>query len=211
MSSPSARAFTSAFVGEPHAEKIGSPELLPQANLPEFCFIGRSNAGKSSLLNRLCGRKTLAPISRQPGRTRHLTFYTFGGTKPYLRFVDLPGYGYNALSKAHSKHFAQLMKSYLVNRPNLLRAYLLSDGAAGIKDTDRAMMKTLADAGVSFRLLLTKVDRAKVAAEIDPGIPGELSHFLTARPDPLATSAKVGTGLAELQTEILSLATAWHG
>lgn len=179
---------------------------LPDADRPEVAFIGRSNVGKSSLINALTGRNKLARTSNTPGRTQELNFFDLGEGAMYL--VDLPGYGYAKRSKSLIANWTKLMKDYLRGRPNLRRVCLLIDGRHGLKDSDTEFMKMLDEAGVAYQIVLTKADkvkkkeRDKLVARTSAAI---LKHA-AAFPTPWPVSALKGTGLAELRAAITQIA-----
>lgn len=180
---------------------------LPAATLPEVAFAGRSNVGKSSLLNALTGRKTLARTSNTPGRTRELNFFDLGGR---LVLVDLPGYGFARASKTDRARWNRTLRDYLRGRPNLRRLCLLVDARHGIKESDEEMMAMLDAAAVVYQVVLTKCD--KVPATARPGVAGAAAAALkshpAALPEPLLTSAREGAGIARLRAELAALAAA---
>src|SRR6185436_14500502 len=133
---------------------------IPQTRLPEVAFVGRSNVGKSSLVNALTGRKTLARVSNTPGRTREINFFNLGGR---LMLADLPGYGYAKVSKAEHARWTELIFAYLRGRPNLRRAVVLIDARRAPLPNDIEVMELLDRAAVSYQLVLTKVDKLKPA------------------------------------------------
>jgi GTP-binding protein len=187
--------------------QFGAADLkqLPDAGHPEVAFAGRSNVGKSSLVNALTGRKTLARTSHTPGRTQQLNFFLLG-EKLYL--VDLPGYGYAKVSKTQVKAWTKTVKSYLRGRPNLRRVCLLIDGRHGIKPVDRELMDMLDEAAVSFQVVLTKCDKVK-PSELQQRLAAtgaELKTHTAAYPDIAVTSAHKATGIEELRAEIAALA-----
>src|SRR5580692_2775312 len=139
---------------------------LPPEGVPEVAFVGRSNAGKSSLINALTGRKTLARVSQTPGRTRELNFFNLGGK---LMLVDLPGYGYAKASKTMAMEWQALIFAYLAGRATLRRVILLIDGRRGPMETDLAVMELLDKSAVSYVLVLTKTDEMK-PAEIEASV-----------------------------------------
>jgi len=144
------------------ADKIDG--LPPMASL-EIAFAGRSNVGKSSLLNALTGRKALARTSNTPGRTQQLNFFNLGPDieAPRLRLVDMPGYGYAAVSKEKIANWTRLMKEFLRGRASLARVFVLIDGRHGVKDVDGDMLKLLDSSGVSYQIVLTKRDEVKLS------------------------------------------------
>jgi GTP-binding protein len=176
---------------------------LPPADLPEVAFAGRSNVGKSSLINAVTGRKDLARASTAPGRTREINFFL---ADDKLRLVDLPGYGFAKVSRSAARKFQDLGRSYLRGRPNLKRAYLLIDSRHGLKAVDEEAMAAFDTAAVSYQIVLTKADKLK-PREVDAVVADTLrkvSRRPAAFPRVLATSAEKGTGVAELRAEILA-------
>jgi GTP-binding protein len=180
---------------------------IPAAKLPEIAFAGRSNVGKSSLVNALTGRKALARVSNTPGRTRQINFFDLGGR---LMLADLPGYGYARVSKADSARWTELVFSYLRGRPNLRRVILLIDSRRGLLENDREVMELLDQAAVSYQLVLTKSDKlkAKELTEIEQDVTAESKRHGAAHPQILATSSETGQGIPELRAELAALALA---
>lgn len=182
-------------------------DQLPDAELPEIAFAGRSNVGKSSLVNALTGRKTLARTSNTPGRTQQLNFFNLGG---HLMLVDLPGYGYAKVSKTQVEAWTRTLKAFLRGRVTLRRACLLVDSRHGIKDLDREMMDMLDEAAVVYQIVLTKVDKLKKgelenrAREVE----AEMAKRAAAFPVLALTSSEKGTGIAELRAGLAEL-TSW--
>jgi GTP-binding protein len=178
---------------------------LPEPALPEIAFAGRSNVGKSSLLNALTNRKTLARTSNTPGRTRELNFFDLAGR---LMLVDLPGYGYARAPKTEIARWNTTLRDYLRGRPNLQRACLLVDSRHGIKDVDREMMTMLNASAVVYRVVLTKADKPKSAeiARLIEAVATEMSNHPAALPEPIVTSARKGIGIDELQADLATLA-----
>jgi len=188
------------------AAAAGGEASLPPARGTEIAFAGRSNVGKSSLINALTGRKALARISRTPGRTQELIFFAGGGR---LRIVDMPGYGYAAAAKAKIAAWTELIHAYLRGRANLARVYLLIDARHGLKDTDAATLDALGNAAVSHQIVLTKADTLK-AAELAAAIAAAeeaLKQRPAAFPAVLATSAHDGAGIPELRAAVAKLLT----
>src|SRR5215216_4606842 len=140
---------------------VGTIDRLPPMHGVEIAFAGRSNVGKSSLINALTGRKALARTSHTPGRTQELIFFS---ASPALRIVDMPGYGYAEAPKAKVQAWNALIHAYLSGRSNLARVYVLIDARHGLKETDEAVLKTLDVAAVSYQIVLTKADQPKKAA-----------------------------------------------
>jgi GTP-binding protein len=176
-------------------------EQLPPPNLPEIAFAGRSNVGKSSLINALVGRHGLARASNEPGRTREVNFFVLDEK---VRLVDLPGYGFARASKKTVDKFQNLGRAYLRGRPNLKRVYLLIDARHGLKGPDKEALDALDLAAVSYQLVLTKADKIK-PAELEQTVAATLkaiSRRPAAFPRVAATSAEKGAGLPELRAEI---------
>ena len=178
---------------------------LPEPTLPEIAFAGRSNVGKSSLLNALTNRKSLARTSNTPGRTRELNFFDLAGR---LMLVDLPGYGYARAAKTEIARWNATLRDYLRGRPNLQRLCLLVDSRHGIKDGDREMMAMLDSAAVVYRVVLTKADKPKTAEveRIVADVAAEMKNHPAALPAPIVTSARTSIGVAELQHDLAMLA-----
>jgi GTP-binding protein len=180
---------------------------LPNDGKPEIAFAGRSNVGKSSLINALTGQKSLARVSVTPGRTRELNFFTLGkGDAFYL--VDMPGYGYARASKAEVKGWTRLIQDYLKGRRELKRVFLLIDARHGLKASDREIMTLMDEAAVSYQGVLTKADKPKAGdlAAIEEKVVSELAKRPAAFPQLIATSARTGAGLPELRAAIALLA-----
>jgi len=177
---------------------------LPPVGAPEIAFAGRSNVGKSSLINALTGRSALARVSHTPGRTQQLNFFHLGDR---LDLVDMPGYGYAAVAKAKSAAWGVLARDYLRGRPSLMRVFVLVDGRHGIKDSDEATMTALDAAAVSYAVVLTKRDEVKVAernARVEATLEA-LRKRPAAYPETLFTSARTGEGVADLRAHIAEL------
>jgi GTP-binding protein len=177
---------------------------LPEAIVPEVAFAGRSNVGKSSLLNALTNRSGLARTSNTPGRTQELNFFDVGDPLR-LRLVDMPGYGFAKAPKDLARKWRFLVNDYLRGRTALKRALLLVDSRHGLKDVDREVMKMLDDAAVSYHIVLTKADKIKpteLAAMIEQTAAEARSHA-AAHPLILTTSSQKGDGLAQLRGAVL--------
>ena len=182
----------------------GSLQSLPRAARPEIAFAGRSNVGKSSLINALTGRNGLARTSNTPGRTQELIF--FGGPQP-LVLVDLPGYGYAAAAKSKVAAWTGLIHDYLRGRATLARVYVLIDARHGLKDVDNGVLDTLGKAGVSHEIVLTKCDQVSEAelAERSAAVREAMRKRPAAFPDLVVTSSRSGTGIPLLRAAIVRL------
>ncbi len=178
---------------------------LPPDDLPEIAFAGRSNVGKSSLVNALTGRKTLARTSRTPGRTQQIIFFNLGHR---LHLADLPGYGYAKVSKTQVADWTKLIHRYLKGRPSLRRVLLLIDGRHGIKPIDREIMDELDVAAVVYQVVLTKTDKVppKPLAAMVAATEKALAKRPAAHPRIAVTSANDGAGIADLRAELAALA-----
>ena len=185
------------------------PDNLPPLGPLEIAFAGRSNVGKSSLLNALTGRKALARTSHTPGRTQELNFFALGGPPgaEKLRLVDMPGYGYASASKEKIASWTRLMKDYLRGRSTLARVFVLVDGRHGVKDVDREMFDLLDQSAVSYQVVLTKRDEVK-KSEVEPRIAATLDALkrrAAAYPETIFTSSETGEGVAELRAAVAQL------
>jgi GTP-binding protein len=187
-----------------------APELkfLPDPQVPEIAFAGRSNVGKSSLLNALTNRNSLARTSNTPGRTQELNFFDVGQPLQ-MRLVDMPGYGFAEAPKDLVKRWRFLINDYLRGRAVLKRALVLIDSRHGLKDVDREVMRMLDDAAVSYHLVLTKGDKVKPSAlgALYETTMVEAAKHPAAHPSIFTTSSETGSGIAELRTAILEAAT----
>ena len=179
---------------------------LPADTLPEIAFAGRSNVGKSSLLNALTGRRMLARISKTPGRTRQINFFDLDGR---LMLVDLPGYGYAEAPKNEVRRWTALLRRYLQTRAALRRVCLLIDSRHGVKDSDYPMMLMLDDAGVSYQIVLTKTDKVGTSelASVAERTRAEMTARAAAHPELHMTSALQGRGIAALRAALAGFAT----
>jgi GTP-binding protein len=183
---------------------------LPPMGPPEVAFAGRSNVGKSSLLNALTGRKTLARVSNTPGRTQQLNFFALGGAPPdeKLRLVDLPGYGYAAVGRGKVDAWTKLIHAYMRGRASLARVYVLVDARHGLKAVDGEMFDLLDRAAMSYQVVLTKADAAKKPAERAARLAATreaLRKRPAAHPDVLVTSSETGEGVPALRAAIAQL------
>lgn len=184
---------------------VAKLDQLPPLGLPEIAFCGRSNVGKSSLVNALTGRGTLARTSNTPGRTQQLIFFELGAR---LIMVDLPGYGFAKVSKSTVESWTRLLKAYLKGRVTLRRACVLVDARHGLKPGDLDIMAMLDHAAVPYQIVLTKTDKVR-AADLDRHLADTAMALKThpaAFPEILATSARAGTGIAELRATLADLA-----
>ena len=192
-----------------------APDLkfLPDPDAPEIAFAGRSNVGKSSLLNRLTNRNALARTSNTPGRTQELNFFDVGaaedGGTPVLRLVDMPGYGFAKAPKDMVRRWRHLVNDYLRGRVMLRRALVLIDSRHGIKDVDREVMTMLDKAAVTYHVVLTKADKIKASelAAVTAATEAEARKHVAAHPKLLVTSSEKDLGIAELRAAILEAIT----
>lgn len=186
---------------------LSAPRLdhLPEADVPEIAFCGRSNVGKSSLLNALTGRKAIARTSVTPGRTQELNFFEVGEPTQF-RLVDMPGYGFAKAPMKVVERWRQLVRTYLRGRAVLKRTLVLIDARHGIKPVDAEMMRMLDEAAVGYRLVLTKADKIKASelAAVQAATEAEARKHPAAFPVVHATSAEKGLGIPELRAAVLS-------
>jgi GTP-binding protein len=177
---------------------------LPPADRIEVCFAGRSNVGKSSLINALTGRKALARASNTPGRTQEINFFALGAER-YL--VDLPGYGFAEAPKAVVAKWQALLRAYLAGRPTLRRAFVLVDARHGIKAPDEEIMGLLDRSAVTFQVVMTKADKvgaAALAATLE-AVKAGLARHAAAFPEIVVTSAETGAGIATLRAVVATV------
>ncbi len=183
---------------------LGMSDLaqLPESQVPEVAFAGRSNVGKSSLLNALTGRRDLARTSNTPGRTQQLNFFNISDR---LYLVDMPGYGYAKVSKKMRSAWDLLIFDYLRGRPNLRCVFMLIDARHGLKDSDIMLMEMLDEAAVPYRIVLTKADKEKKTGPIVAAIREELARHPAAWPEIQVTSSNEKIGIEELQQTIYGM------
>jgi len=181
-----------------------SLQHLPPSDFLEVAFAGRSNVGKSSLLNALTNRTGLARTSNTPGRTQELNFFDVG-TPPLLRLVDMPGYGFAKAPKDIARKWRYLVNDYLRGRQALRRALLLIDSRHGVKDIDRDVMAMLDEAAVSYHLVLTKADKPKASdlAAVEQAVAAEARSHPAAHPDIIITSCETRLGIDQLRRAVL--------
>ncbi|NDU99749.1 ribosome biogenesis GTP-binding protein YihA/YsxC [Pseudoroseicyclus tamaricis] len=200
-----AEAGRKLFAGEVEFLKgVVAMDGLPPADRPEICFAGRSNVGKSSLINALTGRKALARASNTPGRTQEINFFTLAESH-YL--VDLPGYGYAEAPLPKVQAWQRLLKAYLAGRPNLRRAFVLIDSRHGAKPVDEEIMQLLDSAAVTFQAVMTKADKVK-AADREKSLEttrAVLAKHPAAFPEIVLTSSEKGDGLEVLRAIIAQM------
>ncbi|MBY6218715.1 ribosome biogenesis GTP-binding protein YihA/YsxC [Qipengyuania aquimaris] len=185
---------------------LSAPQLkfLPEPTVPEIAFAGRSNVGKSSLLNALTGRKAIARTSVTPGRTQELNFFEVGEPTQF-RLVDMPGYGFAKAPVKVVEKWKNLVRTYLRGRQVLVRNLVLVDSRHGLKDVDREMMKMLDEAAVGYRIVLTKADKIKASelAKTVAAVEAEAKKHVAAYPHIHVTSSEKGMGIGELRAALL--------
>ena len=191
-------------------KSVPSLEFLPDTDRPEMALAGRSNVGKSSLINALVGHRGLARTSNTPGRTQELNFFEVPHAAMFL--VDMPGYGFAKSPEDKVDAWTKLVRDYLRGRPNLVRVFLLIDARHGIKSADEPIMDLLDEAAVSYQVVLTKIDKLKPAqvAAVVAATASALATHAAAYATLVATSSETSSGIPELRAEIAALAAA-HG
>jgi len=184
---------------------VASLGQLPDADRPEIAFAGRSNVGKSSLLNALTNRRALAKTSNTPGRTQQLNFFDLASA---LYLVDMPGYGYAKVSKSQKNEWNRLIRDYLKGRPNLRCVFVLVDARRGLKDSDKEIMEMLDEAGAAYRIILTKADKVKneELSAVKTATEAAIIKNAAAFPEALPTSAHKNGGIDDLRQVIASFA-----
>jgi GTP-binding protein len=207
LDDPAAREAGRHLFAQPCAFVAGVADLaqLPPSELPEVAFAGRSNVGKSSLINALTARGQLARISQTPGRTQQINLFDLGGR---LMLIDLPGYGFAQAPKPKVDAWQQLVRTYLRGRAGLMRTCLLIDARHGLKPSDLEFMAMLGEAAVAYQLVLTKVDQVRpgALAELTEALQAEIERKPGAHPEIIATSAREGTGIESLRAALATLA-----
>jgi GTP-binding protein len=185
---------------------VPSLEFLPESDRREIAFAGRSNVGKSSLINALVNQHGLARTSNTPGRTQELNFFETDGVPLFL--VDMPGYGFAQAPKSKVDQWTLLVKDFLRGRPSLARVFILIDARHGLKEADRGVMRLMDEAAVSYQAVLTKADKIKPTqlADVTRATETELGAHAAAHPVLCATSAQTGAGIPELRAEIARIA-----
>lgn len=183
---------------------VVSLNTMPEPGLPEIAFAGRSNVGKSSLINALVGRNNIARTSNTPGRTQEINFFDLGGR---MRMVDLPGYGFAKVPKEKVEQWTRLIKGYLRGRVILRRVCVLVDSRHGLKDVDKQIMTLLDDAGVGYQIILTKSDKISATAlqQVVEGTAGALKKHPAAHPEVWPTSSEKGLGIPELRASLAQI------
>lgn len=188
-------------------KSVPALEFLPEADRPEIAFAGRSNVGKSSLINAVVRKKGLARASNTPGRTQELNYFRATNINPSFFVVDMPGYGYAKAPKSMVEAWTRLVKDYLRGRPTLARVMLLIDARHGIKTIDGEIMRLLDEAAVSYQCVLTKADKItdKALAHVVAAASEAIRKHAAAYPEILATSSETGLGIPELRARIASI------
>ena len=184
---------------------VANIEGLEFSDIPEIAFLGRSNVGKSSLLNAITKKSKLAHTSKTPGRTQELNFFSIIIERPIINIVDMPGYGFAKASKKKIREWTDLSKFYLQNRPNLRRVFLLIDSRHNIKDSDKKIMSMLDDCAVSYQIVLTKIDKINNHDDVILETKNSIQKFIAVHPEIHLTSSHKEQGLEDLRNAISSM------
>ena len=184
---------------------VANIEGLEFSDIPEIAFLGRSNVGKSSLLNAITKKSKLAHTSKTPGRTQELNFFSIIIDRPIINIVDMPGYGFAKASKKKIREWTDLSKFYLQNRPNLRRVFLLIDSRHNIKDSDKKIMSMLDDCAVSYQIVLTKIDKINNHDDVILKTKNSIQKFIAVHPEIHLTSSHKEQGLEDLRNAISSM------